>query len=91
MTKRRDHLEIINTILKEIQNNNNSIKKTPLLRHTNISSQSFNEYYQELLDKELIREERNKKGKIYVTLTDKGFKLLEKYKLIKGLIDEFEL
>ncbi|MBT3406422.1 hypothetical protein HN419_04605 [Candidatus Woesearchaeota archaeon] len=91
MPKKRDRLEIIYTILKIIHNHDNSIKPTPLLRYTNVSSQSFLEYYNELLDKELIREEYDKKKKKYITLTDKGFSFLEKYKLILGFIEEFEL
>lgn len=91
MAKKRDRLEIIYTILKIIQDNRNSIRHTPLLRFTNISSQRFNEYYSELLSKRFIREEVNKKGQKYISLTDKGFAYLKKYKLILGFIDEFEL
>ena len=88
---KRNRLEIIYSILHIIQEHDNSIKPTPLLRYTNISSQSFSEYYNELLDKELIREEFDSKKRKYVTLTDKGFKYIEKYKMILGFIDEFEL
>ncbi|HLE06956.1 MAG TPA: winged helix-turn-helix domain-containing protein [Candidatus Nanoarchaeia archaeon] len=91
MAKKRDRLEIIYTILSIIKERDNSIKKTPLLRYTNISSQSFGEYYNELVDKDLIREVSDRKGKVYVTLTDKGFNFLSKYSLIRNFIDEFEL
>jgi len=91
MVKKRDRLEIIYSILKIIQDSNNSIKRTPLLRFTNISSQSFSEYYDELITKEFIREVVDKKDKTYVTLTDKGFEYLKKYTFILGFIDEFEL
>lgn len=89
--RKRDRLEVIYDILKTIQDNHNSIKPTPLLRYSNLSSQSFSEYYTELLSKSLIKEIKDKKGKKFITLTDKGFKFLEKYKLILGFIDEFEL
>jgi len=88
---KRNRLEIIYTILTLIQENDNSIKPTPLLRYTNISSQSFNEYYAELLDKELIREDLDSKKRKYITLTDKGFKYIQKYKIILGFMDEFDL
>jgi len=88
--RKRNRLTVIFDFLKIIQENNNSIKPTPLLRKTNLSSQSFTEYYQELIDKEFIKEIKNKNKK-YITLTDKGFKYLEKYKYILGFIDEFEL
>jgi len=89
--RKRDRLGVIYDILKTIRDNHNSIKTTPLLRYSNLSSQSFSDYYKELLSKELIKEVKDKKGKKFVTLTDKGFKFLEKYKLILGFIDEFEL
>ena len=60
------------------------------MRKSNLSSQSFADYYQELLSKDLIKEIEDK-GKRFITLTDKGFKFLEKYKLILGFIEEFEL
>jgi len=88
---KRDRLEIIYSILKIVHDNHNSIKPTPLLRFSNISSQSFSEYYKELLDKEFIREEADKKGRKFISLTDKGFTYLEKYKFIIEFIDEFEL
>lgn len=91
MTKKRERLEVIYDILKIVQDKHNSIKPTPLLRYSNLSSSSFTEYYKELIEKDLIKEILDKKGRRYITLTDKGFKLLEKYKLIKGFIEEFDL
>ena len=91
MSKKRERLEVIYDILKTIQNHHNSIKPTPLLRYSNLSSQSFLDYLKELLKKDFVKEITNKKGRKYITLTDRGFKYLEKYKLILGFIDEFEL
>ena len=90
-TKKRDRLEVIFDILDLISKNHNSIKPTPLLRYSNLSSTSFSEYYTELTSKGFIKEIIDSKGKKYITLTDKGFKYLEKYRLILGFIDEFEL
>lgn len=89
--KKRDRLEVVFDVLKNISEHNNSIRPTPLQRHANLSSSSFNEYYSELINKEFVKEIMDKYGRKYVTLTDKGFKFLEKYKMIKGLIEEFEL
>jgi predicted transcriptional regulator len=89
--KKRDRLEVIFDILKNVSEHYNSIRPTPLLRQSNLSTGNFNEYYAELLAKEFVKEIIDRKGKKYVTLTDKGFKFLEKYKMIKGLIEEFEL
>ncbi len=91
MKRKRDRLEVIYDILKIIRHYNNSIKPTPLLRYSNLSSQSFSEYISELLDKGFIKEIIDEKGRKFFTLTDKGFEYLEKYKLIIGFIDEFEL
>ena len=91
MIRKRDRLEVIYAILNTIKENKNSIKPTPLLRKSNLSSQGFSEYYDDLLKKGLIREITDKKGKKFISLTDKGFVFLEKYKLILGFIKEFEL
>ncbi|USN45993.1 MAG: hypothetical protein H6502_02555 [Candidatus Woesearchaeota archaeon] len=91
VVKKRERLEVIHDILSIIRDKNNSIKPTPLLRYANLSTKSFSEYQKELLQKNLIKEVVDRKGKKYVTLTDKGFAYLEKYKLISGFIEEFEL
>jgi predicted transcriptional regulator len=87
---KRERLEIIKDIL-EIVKDNISIKTTPLLRKSNLSSQRFTEYLTELLKKELLKESLDKKQKKIIKLTDKGFKYLEKYRTIKNFIDEFDL
>ena len=89
--RKRDRLEIIYDILKIVQDNHNSIKPTPLLRYSNLSSQSFNEYIKDLEQRELILFVKDKKSRKYVTLTTKGFEYLDKYSMIKGFIQEFEL
>jgi predicted transcriptional regulator len=89
--RKRDRLEMIFDILNIIRNNQNSIKPTPLLRQSNLSSQSFTEYLNELLEKDLIKEITDENERKFLTLTDKGFKYLDKYKLILGFIEEFEL
>jgi len=91
MNKKRDRLEVIYDILTIVRNHHNSIKPTPLLRFSNLSSNSFAEYFKELKSKKLIKVIVNNKNKKYISLTDNGFKYLEKYKLIIGFIDEFEL
>lgn len=77
--------------MKTIKEENNSIRLTPLLRYTNLSSQRFNEYYPELKEKNFIKEVEDKKGRKYATLTDKGFNFLNKYNLIIDFIDDFGL
>jgi len=90
-TKKRDRLEVIYDILSIIRDHKNSMRSTPLLRYANLSSKTFSEYFSELLNKDLVRETMDKKGIKYLSLSDKGFLYLEKYKLIIGFINEFEL
>jgi len=85
---KRNKLEIIRDILKIIQENH-SIKSTPLIRKSNLSTSRFKEYYSELLDKEFVKETYGKNKTI--TLNEKGHKYLEKYSAIVNFIDEFEL
>jgi len=85
---KRNKLEIIRDILKIIQDNH-SIKPTPLLRRSNISSSRFKEYYSELLSKEFIKETFGKSK--CISLAEKGARYLEKYSAIVNFIDEFEL
>ena len=91
MQKKRERLEIINDILDIIRDHNNSIKPTPLLRFSNMSTQRFNEYYTELIEKDFIREDTDKNGRKFITLTDKGFQFLQKYQTIMGFVEEFDL
>jgi len=86
---KRNKLEIIKDILKIIQDNP-SIKPTPLLRKSNISSSRFKEYHKDLKEKGFIKETKSEKGKT-ISLTEKGAKFLGRYKTIINFIDEFEL
>jgi predicted transcriptional regulator len=87
---KRGKLEIIKDILEVIRDNHNSIKFTPLLRKSNLSSKRFKEYYSEMNEKGFIKEITNKNNK-FLSLTDKGFEYLEKFKVIIGFLDEFDL
>ena len=86
---KRNKLEIIKDILITI-NKNKEIKITPLIRKTNLSTNRFKEYYEELKNKEFIKEKEKGKNKI-ITITNKGQRYIEKYQTIIGFIEEFEL
>jgi predicted transcriptional regulator len=91
MERKRDRLGVIYDVLKIIQKSNNSIKPTPLLRYSNLSSKSFSDYLKELVKKDFVKVLLDNKNKKYITLTNKGFKYLEKYNTITSFIKEFEL
>ena len=90
MTK-RGKLEIMRDILKTVQDNHNSIKPTQLLRKSMISSSRFKEYYLDLLAKGLVIEIKTPKDEKFVSLTEKGFTFIERYKTIINFIEEFDL
>lgn len=90
MTK-RGKLDIIKDILERIKNSGNSIKPTPLQRQSNLSTKSFSGYIDELLSKSFVMRVSNHDGSRHLSLTEKGFKFLEKYDVIIGFVDEFEL
>lgn len=83
-------MEVIYDILSIIKENKNAIKPTPLLRKSNLSSERFQEYFAELIEKGFVREIEYKEGKL-IALTDKGFKFLERYSTITSFIDDFGL
>jgi len=87
---KREKLEIIRDILNVIHENRNSIKITPLIRKSNMSTQRFKEYFSELSQKGFVKE-INSNGEKSISITEKGSKFLEKYKTIVNFIEEFEL
>ena len=87
--KKRSKLEVIYDILRIVKESRNSIKPTPLLRKSNLSSGRFQKYISELVEKGFIRELEN--GGKLITLTDKGFKYLERYYAITSFVDDFGL
>lgn len=90
MTK-RDRLRVVYDILDTVMKHRNSIKSTPLLRQSNLSQKRFKEYINELLEKGFIKEIKDNGGKIYFTLTSKGFDYLSNYKTITNFIESFGL
>lgn len=86
---KRNKLDIIFDILNIIRENHNSIKPTPLLRKSNLSSKRFKEYFSVLLKKSFVIEQKQPERK--VSLTNKGYRFLDKYKTIINFIDEFDL
>ena len=91
MIEKRNRLKIIYDILNMIRNHDNSIKPTPLLRYSNLSSQSFTSYLGELMEKGFIVEGRDRKNRKLLILTEKGFDYLQKYKIITKFVEDFNL
>ena len=90
MAKKRERLDVIKDILRVIRDSR-QIKPTRLLYASNLSPQMFKEYVEELLKKEFIMIETDKKGKKTFHIQKKGNDFLEQYKIIENFIENFGL
>ena len=90
MSKKRERLEVIRDILKAI-NNKRKIKPTRLLYASNLSPQMFKTYIDELLKKNFIKIEIDKKDKKEFILTKKGSEFLQEYRVIQSFVENFGL
>ncbi len=90
MEKKRNKLEVIRDILEVIKSKNGRIKPTHILYKSNLSHQMMEEYIRELMKKELVHEHVLEKGRTY-SVTDKGMRYLEQYKLIEEFATSFGL
>ena len=88
--KRRGKLEIINDMLKSIQNKGGKIKPTHLLYKSNLSHSKMKEYIKELMKKGMVQENEVKGKKIFI-ITDKGYDFLVEFERIKEFSDSFGL
>jgi len=90
MVKKRNRLEVVHDILKVINNKNGRIKPTHIMYKSNLSHQMMEEYLKELIEKNFIKETKNKKGKTYY-ITEKGLEYLNKFRFIIEFTNSFGL
>ena len=90
MAKKRERLDVIKDILEAIRENR-QIKPTRLLYASNLSPQMFKEYINELISKEFIKLDIDKKDKKTFSLTEKGYNFLQEYRIIENFIENFGL
>lgn len=90
MTRKRNRLEIIRDILLAINKKSGLIKPTHILYRSNLSHSMMDEYLKDLISKEMIEENKRKKGKTY-SITKKGIDYLDRYKMIVDFTDSFGL
>lgn len=88
MQERRTKLEIVNDMLRSIQEKGGKIKPTHLLYKSNLSHNRMSSYIGYLMEKGMI-EEKTVKSKKMFEITEKGFSFLENYKKIKEFSDAF--
>jgi len=87
--KKRDRLEIINDILELISTR--SVKPTQIMYKANLSHDMLNQYMNELISKQFILENKDKKGQRTYSLNEKGLNFLRDYKMIKNFVDSYGL
>ena len=90
MVQRRSRIDIINDILAAVQRKGGKIKPTHLMYKANLSHKLMTSYLEELMEKELIQEIREKSNK-YLIITDDGYRFLEKFKQMKQFQESFGL
>ena len=90
MPKKRERLEVIRDILNSIREKRR-IKPTRLLYSSNLSPQMFKTYIDELLKKDFIRIEIDKKEKKEFILSKKGSQFLQEYIVIQNFVENFGL
>jgi len=91
MSKKRDRLEIIRDILDLLRIKGDKVRPTHIMYKANLSHQMLTDYLNELKEKKLIEEKKDKKNKKIFSLTKKGFKFLEDYSMIRKFMDSYGL
>lgn len=89
MSKKRSRLEVIRDILSTIQKKK-EVKPTHIMYKSNLSHNMMQDYLKELLEKELIKENKTEKSKTY-SLTEKGIKYLDNYQHMVEFLESFGL
>jgi predicted transcriptional regulator len=90
MERKRSRLDIINDILKAIQDKKGEIKPTHLMYKANLSHTQMNNYLEELMAKNFIRKIKVK-DKDYIAITEKGYQFIQKIKEMKEFEESFGL
>lgn len=91
MVKKRDRLEIIHDILYAIREHRGIVRPTHILYKSNLSHMMLTDYLAELQEKGFLVESTDKDKKKSYVLTDKGFKYLSEYAVIRSFVDSYGL
>mgnify|MGYP001595055951 CR=1 FL=1 len=87
MAERRNKVQIITDIL-EVVNSRGKIKTTHILYKSNLSHQKLKQLLQELTEREMITEEKER-GTRYYKIAENGLKFLTEYKKLRKFPDSF--
>ncbi|MFA4887886.1 MAG: winged helix-turn-helix domain-containing protein [Candidatus Nanoarchaeia archaeon] len=91
MNTKRDKIAIMQSMLQIVANKSGRIKPTEIMYKANLSHEMLKVYMNELLSKEFIIEQVDKKGKRTYTVTIKGYTFLKDYEVIKKFFDSYHL
>jgi len=91
MNRKRDRLQIIRDVLLAIQTKGQKVRPTHILYRSNLSSDMLKQYIGDLLEKDFIIEETDKKDNKLYSLTSKGFNYIKDYESIKGFMESYGL
>jgi len=91
VSERRNRMEIINDMLHAIQQKGERIKPTHLMYKSNLSHKLLKSYLEELIDKELVKEEITKDNYKYLVITDKGLEFTQKFRQMREFTESFGL
>ena len=91
MSEKRDRIAIMNDMLEFIRSKGDKAKPTQIMYKANLSHTMLQEYMKELLEKQLVTEQKSKDEKRTYTLTPKGFEFLKDYKQMKGFLESYDL
>jgi predicted transcriptional regulator len=89
--KKRDRLEIIKDILEILRDKGEKVRPTHIMYKANLSHQMLTEYTTELIEKKLIEQTKDKKGKKIFLITKKGLGYLKDFNVIRGFVDSYGL
>ncbi len=87
---KRTKLDIINDILKAVQDKGGKIIPTHLLYKSNLSHKRLKLYLNELKERKMMEEKSEKEKKFY-ELTDNGRKFVQDFRKMKEFTEAFGL
>lgn len=90
MNARRNKLDIVNDMLASINEKGGKIKPTHLMYKANLSHKLLNQYLEDLVSNQLVREVNEGSNK-YLILTDKGVDFLNQFRKMKEFQKSFGL
>jgi len=86
--QRRDRLQILHDVLHAIQLKGPKAKPTHILYKANLSYKVLQEHLNEMMRQEMIVEEVLEEKKTY-SLTNKGFKFLQEYQMVREFMNSY--